>query len=103
MRMSSTKPYKTTQKHAYENVAFIQLKWKNHHNLVLILGINLIHVFAPRRLFASNENSFVYLDLNKHILQSSGYKIEAGDFRYGSTLLFLILYLDVLTNSLIYE
>ena len=49
------------------------------------------------------ENLFVYLDLNKHILQSSGYKIEAGDFRYGSTLLFLILYLDVLTNSLIYE
>ena len=68
-----------------------------------IIATGPIHVFAPRRLFASNENLFVYLDLNKHILQSSGYKIEAGDFRYGSTLLFLILYLDVLTNSLIYE
>ena len=29
MRMSSTKPYETTQKHAYENVAFIQLKCQN--------------------------------------------------------------------------
>ena len=61
-----------------------------------------IHEITENQLFAWNEHLFVYLDLNKHILQSSGYKIEAGDFRYGSTLLFLILYLDVLTNSLIY-
>ena len=32
MRMSSTKPYETTQKHAYENVAFIQLKCQNPHS-----------------------------------------------------------------------